>query len=235
MTTSALDIITGAAKLIGVVFKNEALSADEANDGLVTLNDMLDTWSNDNLTSWAYTLESFSLTGAATYTIGSGGDFNTSRPINIVTAVVRLSSIDYPLTPITQEQYQKEIAIKSIASPIPEYLTYDNGYPLGTISIYAVPTSGSTLRMLSNKPISNLSALTTTVDLPPGWKRAMKYNLAVDLAPQYGTAAQVSPDVAQTARTSLGAIKRSTAINNAMPFMPSGAQRYSIYGGTPGN
>lgn len=230
MTTSALDIITGAAKLIGVVFKSEQLSSDEANDGLVTLNDMLDTWSNDNLTTFSYTLENFSLTGAASYTIGASGDFNTTRPINIVDAVVRLSLVDYPLSIITQEQYQTEISVKSISSSIPEYLTYDNNYPLGTIKMFAVPISGSTLYLQSNKPLNNLSALTTTISLPPGWKRALKYNLAIDMAPEYGV--QASAEVIDTARKSLGAIKRSTAINNGMPLMPSQVGRYSIYSGT---
>lgn len=230
MTTSALDIVTGAAKLLGVVFKSEALDADEANDGLILLNDMLDSWSNDDMTTFSATLESFALTGASSYTIGVGGTFNTSRPIDIQSAVVRLASVDYPLKLITQDQYQEEIAIKSITSPIPQYLTYDNGYPLGTIKMYAVPTSGSTLTLLSDKPLANLSALTTVVDLPPGWKRALKYNLAMDLGPQYGV--EVPASVAATANTSLGAIKRATAINNAMPFMPDSGARYSIYGGT---
>jgi hypothetical protein len=231
--TTALDIITGAAKLIGIVFKSEALDADEASDGLVQLNDMLDSWSNDDLVTYAYTLESFSLTGATSYTIGSGGTFSTSRPINIATAVVRVSTVDYPLQIITPEQYQLEVSTKGITSTIPEYLTYDNGYPLGTITMYAVPTSGSTLRMLSNKPLSNLSALTTTVDLPPGWKKALKYNLALDMAPQYGE--EPAPSIVAQAKLSLGAIKRATAKNKAMPYMPQDSARYSIYSGTPGN
>lgn len=233
MTTSALDIITQAARLIGVTYKSEQLDSDEANDGLIMLNDMLDVWSNDNLISNAYTLESFPLTGAASYTIGSGGDFNTSRPINLVTAVVRLSSVDYPIGIITPEEYQLEVPIKSISSSIPQFLTYDNGFPLGIITIYPVPVTGSTLRILSNKPITNISALTTTITLPPGWKKALKYNLAIDMAPEYGV--EPSGAVIQIARMSLGAIKRTTAINNAMPFMPSGDQKYSIYSGTPGN
>lgn len=233
MSISALDIIVGAAKLIGVVFKSEQLAADEANDGLTALNDLLDSWSNDDLITYAMTQESFPLTGAASYTIGASGDFNTSRPISISTAVVRLVNVDYPLTIITPQQYQTEIAIKSISSQIPEYLTYDNGYPLGTITMFTVPTSGSTLRLLSSKPLSNLSALTTTVDLPPGWKRALKNNLAIELAPEYGV--EVPQLVQRNAALSLGAIKRSTAINNAMPLMPSDVNRYSVLTGTPGN
>lgn len=233
MTTYALDILTGAAKLLGVVFKGEALSADEAADGLVTLNDMLDSWSNDNLNTFVYANETFPLTGATSYTMGVGGNFNTSRPINISAAVITIAGVDYDLIPITQEQYLKEVSNKSIISPIPQYLVYDNGYPLATINLFPNATAGSSIKILSNKPLANLSLLTSIVDMPPGWKRALKYNLAIELAPQYGV--QIPQSVPPIAATSLGAIKRSVAINNAMPLMPSGVAAFSIYGGTPGN
>lgn len=228
MPTTALDIITGAAKLIGVVFKSEALTPDEANDGLVALNDMLDSWSNDNLTTYAYTLENFTLTGAASYTIGTGGTLNTARPINIATAVLRVGNVDYPLEIITQQEYITEIPIKSIGSTIPQYLTYDNGYPLGTIKIYPV-AAGGVLYLLSNKPLSNLAALTTSVDLPPGWKKALKFNLAIDLAGEFGV--EIPQAVLAGAKSSLGMIKRATSINNAMPYMPSDLSGWNIYSG----
>lgn len=228
MTISALNIITSAAKKIGVVFKSEALDADEANDGLISLNDMLDTWSNDDLATVSDTLESFPLTTAASYTIGVGGNFNTVRPINISSVVVRVGNIDYTLDPITLDQYQEDIALKSIQSPIPKFYNYDNGYPLGTFRIYYVP-NGGTLYLQSSKPLSNISALTTIIDLPPGWKRALIYNLAIELAPEYG--AEVSAIVQQNAKTSLGAIKRSTAINNAMPLMTDDVRQGNIYSG----
>jgi len=232
MSTTALDLITGAAKLIGVTFKSEQLSADEAADGLVALNDMLDSWSNDNLLTYAYFLENFTLTGATSYTIGTGGNFNTTRPINIATAVVRSGSIDYPLEIMTPEQYQTEIALKSITSPIPQYLTYSNDYPLGIIKLYPVATAGTVLYLQSNKPLSNLSSLVTVFDLPPGWKRAVKYNLAIDLAPQYGPEAiQAASALVRSAQQSLGAIKRATSINNAMPLLPSNARAGNIFSG----
>lgn len=229
--TTALDLITGAAKIIGVVFKSEALSADEASDGLTALNDMLDSWSNDDLITFAPTLESFAMTGASSYTIGSGGTLNTTRPINIITAVVRSGTVDYPLEILTPEQYQTEVPVKNINTQIPKYLTYDNGYPLGTIKMFAIPLSGTTLYLQTNKPLSNLSALTTTVDLPPGWKKAIKYNLAIDLAPQYG--AQITPQILDQAKKSLGAIKRATSANTGMPYTPATIQYYSILTGTP--
>lgn len=230
MTVTALDIITGASRLIGVTFVSETLPADDANDALLVLNDMLDSWSNDGLMTYSSALENFSLTGATSYTIGSGGTFNTTRPINILSAVVRLSNVDYPLEIITQDQYQLEINNKSVTSSTPQYLTYDNAYPLGTIKMFPIPSSGSTLYLDSFKPLSNLTLLTTTVDLPPGWKRALKYNLAIELAPHYGV--EPTATIVRNALRSMGAIKASTSANNAMPFMPSPIARYSILSGT---
>ena len=40
--TTALDLITGAARLLGVVRKGEALDDDEATDGLDALNEVFE-------------------------------------------------------------------------------------------------------------------------------------------------------------------------------------------------
>lgn len=229
MTTSALDIINGAAKKLGVLFKGEALPSDEANDGLLALNNMLDSWSNDDLITFALTNESFTLTGASSYTIGTGGNFNTSRPIDIASAVVRQGTIDYPLMVLSPQQYQQDIAMKSITGPIARFMVYDNNYPLATITLYPVDVAGATLRILSNKPLGNLSALTTTVDLPPGWKRALIYNLAIELSSEYGE--EPSQSVAMNAKESLGAIKRSTSVNNPMPLMSEPVRQGNIFSG----
>lgn len=228
--TTALDIINDSAKLLGVTFKSESLDADEAADGLNLLNDMLDSWSNDNFLTYAYTLESFTMTGAASYTMGTGGTLNTTRPINIVTAVIRVNSVDYPLEIIPPDQFQEQIQVKSISSQIPKYLSSDNEYPLDVIKMYPIPTSGTTLYIQSNKPLANIASLTTDVDLPPGWKRALKYNLAIDMAPQYGT--EPSASVVAIAKQSLGAIKRATSMNNAVPLLTdSGGSKRYILGG----
>ncbi len=227
--TTALDIITSAAKLIGVLFKSETLASDEANDALTALNDMLGGWSNDNLITFAYVLENFPLTGAASYTIGSGGAFNTVRPVTIVDAVVRVGTIDYPLELISPEQYQTEIAYKSITSYVPKYITYDNAYPLATIKMYPVPSGGSTLYLQSNKPLTEFATLSATVDLPKGWNEALKYNLALRLAPEYGL--KIDPIIAEHARKSLGAIRRSTSANGSFASMPQNARSWNIFGG----
>lgn len=214
--TTALDIITGAAKLLGVVYKSEALTADEAADGLVSLNDMLGTWSNDNLVTFAFAEESFPLSaGVSSYTIGTGQTFNTTRPVVINYAYVRLGSIDYELQIISPTEYDS-ISTKSVGGGIPRYMSYSNDYPSATINVYPVPSGGYTIFLESNKPLTGYATLTTTFAMPPGWNRAAKYNLALDMAPEFGV--DPSAVIVDTARKSLGAIKRSTSANTSMPF-----------------
>ena len=64
----------------------------------------------------------------------------------------------------------------------------------------------NTLVLDSWKPLSTLAALTTSLSLPPGYERALRYALALELAPEYGR--QVSEIVMAAAVESKAAIKR---------------------------
>lgn len=227
--TTALDVITGAARLIGVAYKSEALSADEAADGLTALNDMLGTWSNDNLITYAFAEENFPLTsGTATYSIGSGQTFNTVRPITINYAYVRSGTIDYEVKIISPTEYDA-ITSKSVGGGIPLYLSYRNEYPNATLSVYPLPGSGYTLYLESNKPLIGPATLSTVFDFPPGWNRAVRFNLAVDLASEYGV--PLPEQVPDIARKSLGAIKRNTSAQTGMPFRENSIEMPSVISG----
>lgn len=224
--TTALGIIKSAMKKSGILTKTETPTSDESADALETLNEMLSSWSNDGMTVYARTLESFAITpSVGSYTIGSGGDFDTARPVKIVSAYIRDGGIDYPLTLITDEAYAK-ISYKSQAATYPTYINFDNNFPLSTIKFYPVPTSG-TLYLLSEKELSAFT-LNQTVSLPSGWKRALVYNLAMELAPEYG---QRTPDeVVLLAKQSKGEIRTAIMRNRTMDVTPTGVSR-NIYTG----
>ncbi len=207
--TTALDIITSAMRKAGIITKNESPSADEANDGLEMLNDMIESWSNDNLIIYERALENFTLTsGKGEYTIGNGGDFNTTRPIYIVSAYTRVGDTDYNMKIVNDETYQL-IPQKSITNSFPDMLNYTNSYPLGTIKLYPVPSDSNNIYILSEKAITSFGSLSTTVDLPAGWKRALIYNLAVELTPEYGQS--IDGYVVKIANEALGKIKRNVS------------------------
>lgn len=212
MTETALDIITSAMRKAGILTKTESPSSDEAQDGLEMLNDLLASNANDGLFVYARTLESFPLSGGvADYTIGTGGTFNTSRPVYIASAYVRIGTIDYPLAIIDDVDYA-DIDIKNLGS-IPYWLNYTYGFPLGTIKLYPVPSAGWTLFLLTEKPMSEFT-LYETVSLPPGWSRYLKNQLAIELAPEYGQ--QAPAETVEIAGKAMAAIKRGAARTRSM-------------------
>lgn len=224
--TTAGDLITGAAKLIGVVFKSEALSADEAQDGLVSLNDMLASWANNGLLCVSRVGESFSVSSATSYTIGTGQTLNTARPIDIISATFTVGGIDYPLTKITDEQYET-ILLKTLPGGPPQFIAYDNAYPAGTIRLY--PQSAGTLNLLSEKPLTSFALLSTTASLAPGWNKTIKFNLAVDMGPEYGQ--EVPASVLKGAADSMNAIMLAIAKNRPVKFRAPLTTEGNVYRG----
>jgi hypothetical protein len=225
---TAQDIISGALKKLGVLRKSEAPEADESADGLAALNDLLASWSNDNLFITSRVLESFTLTiGDGSYSIGTGADFNTTRPVFIKSAFIRQNSVDYEMDIIDDHEFNTTISLKTTQSSIPTTLTYDNAYPTGTIKIWPVPTEAVQIFLLSEKPITSFANLATSFDMPPGWSLALKTNLAMILADEYNL--KPSEALAMSARDSVAAIKRSVARNKPIVLENKIERRYNIY------
>lgn len=225
--TTALSIIKSAMRKGGILVKSETPDADEANDALESLNDLLASLSNDSMLATSRVLESFPiLSGVSNYTMGSGGDFNTQRPIKLISAYVRVGTIDYMLDIVTDENYAS-IPLKSTGS-IPQHINYTNAYPLSTIRLFPMPASGYTLFLLSEKELSSFT-LNQTVDLPPGWKRMLVYNLAVELCAEYGQS--VPAEVEMIARESKAAIRQAIMTARPMQWENGLGNTGNIYSG----
>lgn len=211
--TTARQFINRALKKIGILGVGETISAEEAADGLVVLNDMLDSWSVDGGLVYTDTVETFTLTTAASYTIGSGGDFNTTRPYIITAAYVTRSggTTDYPLRMYSLEQYAR-LTDKSTGNGIPELIYYDNNSPLANIYLYPAPASGYTLTLHTRKPLTSFTTLDTDLSFPPGYSKAIVNNLAVDLSDEY--AIQPTATLVKNADESRGIVFTANARNN---------------------
>jgi hypothetical protein len=174
---------------------------------LGALNALLDSWSTEELLVYAYTPES-ALTlvaGQATYTMGTSGNI-TTRPMRIEKAVIRDGSTDYPVRMLTLDEYVR-ITSKSTQATYPDSLYDDGGYPQRTITLFPVPSAAKQLVLFTLRPLTQIATIDTTISLPPGYERALRFNLALDLAPEYG---RMVPDaVAINAVDSKATIKRA--------------------------
>ena len=183
--TSALQLIESSLRLATVLASGETATADEATDGLKSLNDILENWSLENLTVWQGDNEQYALTpGTGSYTIGPGGAFNTTRPIRIGLSFVRVNGSDFPLDQWSLDEYNA-VAVKNIGG-IPERYVYINEYPLGQIILYPVPAAASTLFLNTDRVLTFPVTLATVLAFPPGYEKALRYTLATNLAPEYG-------------------------------------------------
>lgn len=150
------------------------------------------------ISSTVFTYTIVNTTSPATGTpVVTAGDFYTDRPIRIIGAFTRMTTVDSPLGLIT-ERYWTNIADKQATAAIPTKLLYRPNYPFGQIILYPVPTGTPVLHIKSEKAISQFSSLTAVKMLPPGYQRMLELALAIDIAPEYG--AKVSDSV-------LGSIK----------------------------
>jgi len=224
--TTIRDLVTRSARLIGAIRMGEALTGQEANDALTSLNAMANSWANSELTIYARVRESFPLTSAASYTIGTGQTFNTAKPVKIVYAYTSTGGVDYPLEIISDVQYQ-QIPIKTIAG-WPAYLNYVSGAITGTIYLYPVPSSAYTLHLLSAKALSAVT-LDTVIELPAGWEDALAYNTAVRIAPEYGQ--KIDPYIIKLAMETLGQIKLGVARSRSLEYQQDSTPRQNIYTG----
>jgi len=197
-------------RLIGALASGETATADQQTDALTALNSMIGVWSTEQLLIWAKVSEDFTLVPSQqSYTFGTGGNFNSTRPQKIENAYLVTGTspnvFEIPVDIVNQDQWAS-ITVKTTQSAIPQRLYNDTAYPLSNIYLWPIPNAANTLRLYSWKPLSSFSTADSTVDLPPGYEEALRYNLAVRLAPEYGR--PILPQVQEIAVGSKAAIKR---------------------------
>jgi hypothetical protein len=100
--------------------------------------------------------------------------------------------------------------------------------------MYPVPSTASTINLYSRKPLTNFASLTDNLTLPPGYERALKYSLAVELAPEYQVSA--GQDVIALAIAAKASLKRTNKRPLTLQIDPaaltvSGKRRFNIYTG----
>jgi hypothetical protein len=186
MIVTAEKIIDRAAKLCGVKGRGRALSAEDANDFLEVLNALLDSWSANDLMIPVTTTDQLTLSvGFDSYTIGTGGTFNVSRPEQIFSGRIRdAQGTDHHVDLIERDEYNA-IAVKGVGGR-PRRMYYIPTVPLATIRFDSVPTVAEAFFLDSLKPLAQFATLATSIDLQAGFYKALYFNLAVDMAGERG-------------------------------------------------
>lgn len=176
-------------RLLGVLAQGENPTAQEQSDALQALNDMMESWSLEPLLIPSIVREEFPLvSGQGRYTMGPLGDFATTRPVSINHALFVLQGTapqaEVSVDIVTKDQFAN-IITKSLQSAIPREMYVEGTAPIEHLNLWPVPNQGGTIVIYSSKPTGSFASVDAALDLPPGWKKALRYNLALELAPEY--------------------------------------------------
>ena len=233
-TYTAGDQINRALRLLGVLAEGETPSASVSQDSLVALNQMIDSWNTERLSVFSTQDQVFLWpAGEINRTLGPTGDFVGNRPILLddSTYYVGNNGVSYGIKFINQQQYDG-IAVKTVTSTFPQVIFVNNTFPNIDMYVYPKPTQALTWHFISVEELTQPATLATNLTFPPGYLRAFTYNLAMEIAPEFGV--EPSPQVQRIAMTSKRNLKR---INNpddvmSMPYaIVATRQRFNVYAG----
>lgn len=242
LAVKGIDIISSAARLAGFLASGEPLQGNEANDCLLVLQQMLDTWQADGLKIFAENINTFPLViGQQNYLLGNTGldplvntNFIMQRPAKIQKAGMLLTgsnAIQPPEIPISVLDYDgwSNIRVKNIQGNYPLNVYPDYAFPNMTLQFYQIPGLNCSVVLYSWQPLLTWPDInTTTVSFPPAYYQAIRYNLAILLCAEFKT--QPDPIVIKVAQDSLEALKD---VNLPAPIMNLdgglSGERYGYY------
>ncbi len=214
--TTALQLITGSMRLIEAVESGETPTTDEQTDALAVLNQLLESWSIQGLAVYRRELSPYvTVASQASYVIGAGEEWDGARPTAINEAYVTINGYDHGLRVLNDSEYAAE-PNKTLESSIPESVYYDPSYPDGRVYVVPVPDAALTITLVHDEAFTALSSVSTVLSLPPGYKRPLRFALAVELAPEFGK--KPSPIVLSTAAESFGLLKSRNAQPQYLSF-----------------
>ena len=232
---TAADLINGSLRLIGQLAEGEVPSNETSQDALAAMNQMLDSWSTERLAVYATQDQVFTWPAVTiSRTLGPSGDFVGTRPVLLDDATYfrdASTNVSYGLRMINQSQYNG-IAVKTVRSTYPQVMWANMTHPDIELYVYPVPTRDLEFHFVSVEPLSQPATLTTDLSFPPGYLRAFRYNLAMELAPEFGI--EPSVQVQRIAMTSKRNLKRINAPDDimSMPYsMMATRRRFNIYTG----
>lgn len=216
------DIIQAAFWNGGIISLSQTIYAEDMYNALFTLNNMLNEWNRKRWIIYHEVDVAHTMDGSQSYTVGTGGDFNVTRPDQLEEAYVRLlpvhgQPVDFPLYIINNREDYSKITLKQLTA-WPSYIFYDSDFPLGRVYPWPIPTAGQyEVHIVVKDTLLTFANLTTTIVLPPEYFNALVYNLAERLRASYKLGND--PQVSTRAATSLNTIKNA---NTQIPTLSLG-------------
>ena len=172
------DLIHSSMRLIGAIAAGETLETTELNDAFTSLNEMIDSWNTEGASLPGRQRLTIPLQQTNTYVLAS-------RPNQIVAASSSIAGVDSAVEIVDAAGFEA-VPEKGLLSIYVKKLYCDYMLPTASIYLWPTPRIAGNLEMFITSPMVLFGTLTDSVNLPAGYETALRFNLALALAPEYG-------------------------------------------------
>lgn len=230
------DLLTLSLKMANVLGVGQVASAEDMNDLFNLMNMMLAQWQRRRYMVYQLITASKQATGAISYTVGPGGDFDIARPAKLEFAYFRQNAntplpVSYPLEILRAREDYDRISIKDL-NAFPRYAYYDAGYPLANLFVWPIPNNQYEIDITVMQQLQQFTTINDQIALPPEYSAAIMWNTALEAFAMYGL--PINPVVQGKAEASMRIIEEANA---QIPLlqMPTALRgqntgTYNIYG-----
>src|ERR1700677_408256 len=192
MTDTVGTVCTNALTDSGVIGADQVPEATDVNTALRLANGLAAQFNRKRWLIYSLIDVSFVSTGAVSYTVGPGGNFNTPRPDRLEDGnfMRQLNTsppnqVDYPLGLIPSHEDYNRIRMKSVGT-WPSWAFYDSQYPIANVFFWPVPQASIyELHILVKNQLAQFTGLTEQIILPPEYSIAFQYCLQNRLRAAY--------------------------------------------------
>ena len=175
MKVTPRTVINDAFRALGVLRPGHTPSEDAVDEALRLLNDILDSWQLERLMVYAISGTAYPIPGSGnSFTMGTAGTLSATAPVRVESAGwLRVGMPEQPLEVLTLDRWR--------AGQYGIYL--DGVHPVTTLHVNPPAVGGETLMLYQWAPVTSFVSADLPYDFPPGYALALRWNLALQLAP----------------------------------------------------
>lgn len=211
------QIISLALRKLGVLEIGDTPDANSVANAAMSLNLLIKQFNTDGLKLWKVSELIVPLTsGQTSYTLGGASSTLmydslaptvaiTDKPLKVIQGFYRniqaTPYIDTPVMVVSKQEYNVLGSKFSIGTA--NTIFYDARKLNGILYVYLTPDTNSQtnlqLHLIAQMPINDISLATEVPDFPNEWMNCLVWNLADQLAMEYGVPMNARQEIAQRA------------------------------------
>jgi hypothetical protein len=214
-SVNATSIVKSSMRILGLIPSGENPTSDELTDGIEALNMLVKQWMHNpnyvmrGFQGWhqfEQILDISALAAKQQYTLGpSGCDQTMEVPVDILTVVkVDANGNRIVVERASLNRFTEWSNRTTEATPTEYY--YKRGLTSGTLSFNYKPSDTTEDFIITYvRPLQDIDNVTDDVEFPQEWFRALKFNLAIEMALEYQR--PISPVLMKLATDSLDLVQ----------------------------